>query len=243
MRRRLAARDVLRPRQELHLLAGRDVQHVHLRARFAREPHEALGAIAAPRFRRARPDATTGRPATRSGFRSLRRASSSLWKAARRRICFRIASTPSSSATSSRPVEEPMNTLIPAAPGSRSSSGMSATLSCVPPTQKAKSQCMRPVARRTLSASASAVVVGRVGVRHLEHRGHPAEHGRARTRLEILLVDGARLAEMHLAVDHAGQDMQPRAVDALAGRGRAQARRSRRSARRGRRRRASAAPS
>ena len=52
-----------------------------------------------------------------------------------------------------------MNTLIPAAPGSRSSSGMSATLSCVPPTQKAKSQCMRPFARASLSASASALVV------------------------------------------------------------------------------------
>ena len=32
----------------------------------------------------------------------------------------------------------------------------------------------------------------------------------------------ARLAEMHLAVDHAGQDVQPAAVDPLAGRGRAE---------------------
>jgi len=52
-----------------------------------------------------------------------------------------------------------MNTLMPAAPGSRSSSGISATFSCVPPTQNAKSQCMRFVPRATLSASASGVVV------------------------------------------------------------------------------------
>ncbi len=62
----------------------------------------------------------------------------------------------------------------------------------------------------------------RVGVRHLEHGGHPAEDGRTRARLEILLVDGARLAEMHLAVDHSGQDVQPGAVDAFASRSRAQ---------------------
>ena len=52
-----------------------------------------------------------------------------------------------------------MNTLMPAAPGKRSSSPTSAALSRVPPTQKAKSQCMRCVPRFTLSASVSALVV------------------------------------------------------------------------------------
>ena len=62
----------------------------------------------------------------------------------------------------------------------------------------------------------------RIGVGHLEDGGDAAEHGRARTRLEILLVDRTGLAKMHLAVDHAGQDMQSGAIDALAGAGRAQ---------------------
>ena len=64
---------------------------------------------------------------------------------------------------------------------------------------------------------------GRIGVGHFEHGGHAAEDSGARTALEVLLVDGARLAKMHLAVDHAGQDMEPFAVDPPAGRGRAQA--------------------
>ena len=55
----------------------------------------------------------------------------------------------------------------------------------------------------------------RIGVGHFEHRRHPAQHSRARASLQILLVGQARLAKMHLGVDDARQDMQPRAVDAL----------------------------
>ena len=124
MRRRLAARDILGARQKLHFLAGRDVQNVHLRARLARQANEPLGRaqgrdLVAPdrmrgrdRRRRAGACARSGAPRPRCGRR--RGGGSAL----------RIASTPSSSATRRRPVEEPMNTLIPAAPGRRSSSGM-----------------------------------------------------------------------------------------------------------------------
>ena len=55
----------------------------------------------------------------------------------------------------------------------------------------------------------------RIGVRHLEHRRHPAHDRAARTGLQILLVRQPRLAEMHLRVHHAGQDVQPLAVDDL----------------------------
>ena len=58
----------------------------------------------------------------------------------------------------------------------------------------------------------------RIGVRHLEHRGDAAHHGAARAGLEIFLVGQAGLAEMHLGVDHAGQDVQALAVDDLGGR-------------------------
>jgi hypothetical protein len=55
-----------------------------------------------------------------------------------------------------------------------------------------------------------------IGVRHFEHGGDPAHHGAARSRLQIFLLGLARLAEMHLGVDHAGQDVQALAVDHLA---------------------------
>ena len=56
-------------------------------------------------------------------------------------------------------------------------------------------------------------------VRHLEDAGHAAKRGRARSALQVFLVVEPRLAEMHLAVDYARQDMQAGAIDDLAGRG------------------------
>ena len=68
----------------------------------------------------------------------------------------------------------------------------------------------------------------RIGVGHFEDGGDAAQHGRARAGLQIFLVLQPRLAEMHLAVDDAGQDVQAAAVDRLAGGGLARDRRSRR---------------
>ncbi len=62
----------------------------------------------------------------------------------------------------------------------------------------------------------------RVGVGHLEDGRDAAHDGGERTRLEIFLVLGAGLAEMDLRVDDAWQDVQPRAVDRLAGHFRAE---------------------
>ena len=45
MRRRLDRGDVLVVLEEVHLLRGRDVQHVHALAGLAREPHQALRAL------------------------------------------------------------------------------------------------------------------------------------------------------------------------------------------------------
>ena len=75
-----------------------------------------------------------------------------------------------------------MNTLIPAAPGSRSSSASSATFSCVPPTQNAKSQAMRPRRARELVLQRGGVGGLRVGVGHFEHRRHAAHDGGAGAR-------------------------------------------------------------
>ncbi len=59
---------------------------------------------------------------------------------------------------------------------------------------------------------------GGIGVRHLEHRGDAAEHRAARAGFQVFLVRQARLAEMHMAVDHARQHVQAEAIDHLAGR-------------------------
>ena len=56
---------------------------------------------------------------------------------------------------------------------------------------------------------------GGLGVRHLEDGGDAARDRGAAAGLEVFLVLGARLAEMHLAVDDAGQDVKPGAVDGL----------------------------
>ena len=63
----------------------------------------------------------------------------------------------------------------------------------------------------------------RTGVGHLEYRRDAAHHGGERAGGEILLVLGARLAEMDLAVDDAGEDMEAGAIDDLAGRRRVDA--------------------
>ncbi|MHC2640217.1 hypothetical protein ACVJGB_003085 [Bradyrhizobium liaoningense] len=54
-------------------------------------------------------------------------------------------------------------------------------------------------------------------VRHFEHGGDAAHHGAARAGFEVFLVLQPGLAEMHLRVHHAGQDVQALAVDHLRG--------------------------
>ncbi len=56
-----------------------------------------------------------------------------------------------------------------------------------------------------------------IGVGHFEHGGDAAEHCGAGAGLQIFLVCRAGLAKMHLAVDDAGQHVQPLAFDPLAG--------------------------
>ena len=61
------------------------------------------------------------------------------------------------------------------------------------------------------------MTVSGIGVRHFEHGGNPAHDSTARSGFKIFLLRLAGLAEMHLRVDHAGQDMQTLAVDRLGG--------------------------
>ena len=85
MRRHLDARPVLVVGEERHLLGGRDVQHVHALACASRRGRTsrcvAISAASASRHS----GCDDGSPARRRPMRSFRRASSSAWKAARRR--------------------------------------------------------------------------------------------------------------------------------------------------------------
>ena len=55
------------------------------------------------------------------------------------------------------------------------------------------------------------------GVGHLQHGRHPAGHGGGGPGGEVLLVRQPGVAEMHLIVDHAGEDQLAGAVDRLVG--------------------------
>ena len=110
-----------------------------------------------------------------------------------------------------------MNTFMPAAPGSRSSSPTSAALSRVPPTQKAKSQCMRPVARATLSASASALVVSGwvLGISKTAVTPPSTAAREPLSKSSLCSRPGSRKCTW-LSID-ARQDVQAAAIDRLAG--------------------------
>ena len=56
---------------------------------------------------------------------------------------------------------------------------------------------------------------GRVGVGHVEKGGHASRHRRHRLGGDVGLVRQPRLAEMHMGVDHPGQQPQPPGLDAL----------------------------
>jgi hypothetical protein len=93
---------------------------------------------------------------------------------------------------------------------------------------------MHPVMTRASpsSAKASSVTVSGLVFGISNTPVTPPKHRAARSGFEIFLMRQAGLAEMHLRVDHAGQDMQALAIDHFAGRWRRRAIRFARSGRR-----------
>ena len=161
------------------------------------------------------------------------RYSSSEWNEARRRIAARMSRTPSSSSTSSEPVDEPMNTLMPAQPGRRSSRGKLVGVLARAADEEGEIAMHAVVRARDLVGERLRAGGGRGSVLGISNTAvtPPMTAPREPVSRSSLWVEPG-LAEMHLGVDHAGQDMQAAAVDHLAGRGRATGRRSRRCARR-----------
>ena len=156
-------------------------------------------------------------PVRASGRRSARRYSSSEWKAARRLMWRRTASTPSSSGTSSVPVEAPMNTLIPQQPGRRSSSPSQRGVLVRAADVEGVVAVHAALGPGELVGQRVRVGGGGLGVGHLEHGDDAAQHRAARAALQVLLPLQAGLAEVDLGVDHARHDGQARGVEHLAG--------------------------
>ncbi len=146
---------------------------------------------AAPRSRRARPDASADRPrradpcARAAGIRPRNGSG-----AAADRL--EDVAHASSSSTSSEPVEEPMNTLTPAQPGSRSSSRQVLGVLARAADQEGEVAMHAVTAALDLVGQRLGAGGGRIGVRHLEHRGDAAQHRAARARFQVFLVGQAR---------------------------------------------------
>ena len=158
LRRRLAARDILGAGEKLHFLARRDVQHMHLRARLAREADEALGRTQSRDL--VAPDRMGGGVASDAQSLALIQA----------RLVFAVEGGAAADRLQDR--EHPFVVGDQEAPGRGAHEHLDPRRARQPlelgnfgdivvraPTQKAKSQCIRPFARLSLSASASALIV------------------------------------------------------------------------------------
>ena len=221
MGRRLAAGDILRARQKVHLLAGRDVQNMHLRPRLARQPNEALGRAQGGDL--VAPDRMRRRVAGDAQGFALVEA----------RLVLAVEGGAAADLLEDR--EHPLVVRDQQAPGRGAHehldsrrAGQALELGEIgdvfmraadPEGEVAMHAAFRPgeLVGERLGAGRR-----RVGVGHFEHRGHAAEHGRARAGLQVLLVNEARLAKMDLGIDHAGKNVKAAAIEAFAGRGSAQ---------------------
>ncbi len=216
MRRRLAGRDVLVVAQILDLLLGRDVQDVDALSRLAREIDQPLGrhqrrGLVAPHRMRARIALDAERLALVEAVFILGME--------------RGAATDH--------LEYPPQALVVldqqrAGGGADEYFHAGATWRAFQFRQilnvlAGAADEERKIAMHAVTAALHLVGEGgfrdgqRIGVRHLEHRGDPAHHGTARSGFKIFLMRLARLAEMHLRIHHAGQDVQALAVDRLGG--------------------------
>ena len=214
MRRRLAGGDVLGAGQKVDFLHRRNMQHMHLRAHLARDADEALRAE--QRRRLVAPDMVRGRVAGNSQGLALveprfvlgmeRRATAGAAQNLAHACIVRHqqrARGRTHEHLDARRTRQPLQfgdvgdiVMGPADP--------ERVIAGHPP--------LGP--RQLVGESLGRRRLG-VGVGHFEHGGDAAQHGGAGARCEILLVLQPRLAKMHLAVDHAGQDVQAPAVDAL----------------------------
>ena len=96
-------------------------------------------------------------------------------------------------------MDEPMNTLMPAAPGRRSSSGTSLGILVRAADPEGEVAMHAVMAAPHLVGERLGRRGLRVGVGHLEHGRDAAHDGGAGAGFEIFLVVEAGLAEMHLA--------------------------------------------
>ena len=214
MRRRLDRGDILVVLEEVHLLRGRDVQHVHALAGLAREPHQPLRAL--QRRDLVAPDRVRARIALDAEMLALVEP------------VFVLGMERGAAADHLEDVAHAIVVLDQQRAGRGAHEHLDAGAAGQPfelgqvlgvvarAADEEGEIAMHPV-MRALHLVGHRLRAGgqRIGVRHLEHRGDAAHHRAARSGLQVLLVGEAGLAEMHLGIDHAGQDMQAAAIDGL----------------------------
>ena len=183
-------------------------------------PDQPLGRLDGATRRRAPPGGWSSRRSRASGRRSARRYSSSEWKAARR-LMWRSTSLDALVVCDQQGAGGGAHEhLDPAAAGQplQLAQEVRRSRGCRRRRRRGRS-ASGPLARASLSARASgSVVVGSVfGISNTAVT--PPSTARARAGLQVFLPLQARLAEVDLGVDDAGQHGQARGVEHLAGRG------------------------
>ena len=219
MRRRLDGGDVLVACEEGDLLGGRDVQHMDAGARRSRRSRTSRSVQRSAAISSRQTGCEDGSPSTRSPSRSRRRNSSSEWKAARRRVLLqdrRDALVVLDQQVAGRGAHEHLDAGRARQPFQLADIARHSR-ACRRPRRRSRNACGR-CARRTLSASAAALVVSGLVFGISKTAVTPPSTAAREPVSRSSLCSSARLAEMHLAVDHAGQDVQAAAVDRLAGR-------------------------
>ncbi len=216
LRRDLDRGDVLVQREQRHLLAGRHMEHVHALAGLRGEPHQALGR--GERRLRVAPLAVAGRIALALELDALlqprfvlgMKGGAPADRGKNTRQGFLVVDQE----VAGRGAHEHFD-----AGGARLALESAEVIDIVASGADEEGEVAIHAAgrRRDLGGERRGIGGGRLGVRHLEHGGHPAQHRRAAARGQILLVLEAGLAEMHLAVDHAGQNVEAGGIDGLAG--------------------------
>ena len=220
MRRDLDAGDILVARQERHLVGGRDVQHVDPRPLRAGDAHQALGAAQGRDF--VAPDGMGGGVARDALAQAFAQAE------------LVLAVEGGAATRPSQDGRDPLVILDQQRTRGRAHEHLDAGRAwqafevrdlggVLPRAPDPEGEIAEHAMPPACDLVGQGIGVGGQGrrVRHLEHRRHPAQHGGARAGLQILLMRRARLAEMHLGVDHARQDMQARAIQNPVGGGRA----------------------
>jgi hypothetical protein len=214
LRRHLDRGDVVVVAEESQFVGGRDMQHVDAAAGFAGEPQQALGGE--PRGLRIAPHRVAGGIARDP--QACARVQPVLVFGVERCAAADIAQyLPDRGIVLDQQIagRRSHEGLDPAAAGQALQFAEVGDIGPARPDIEGEvaghpAFCMRDLVRDRLRRHR-----GGPGIGHLEHRRDAAGKSRPAAGFEILLVLRTRFAEVHVSVDHAGQHVEPGAVDGV----------------------------